>query len=122
MPCIFPDKMIFLVLVIITIITITIIITIITIITIWPYAHPLLYTPPSMWYYSFVELTDWVDLACYSLDGNVSQFYMSLLERAQAIHLVSIDKEPFFDMWYQEMSYIKIFNLGLPKLIWQVRS
>ena len=75
-----------------------------------------------MCYYSFVDLTDWVDLACYSLVWNVSKFYMSLLERAQAIHLVPIDKKPFYDMWYHEMSSIKIFNLGLPNLICQVRS
>ena len=47
---------------------------------------------------------------------------MSLLERAQAIHLVSIDKEPFSDMYYHEMSSIKIFHLGLSNLICQVRS
>ena len=40
---------------------------------------------------------------------------MSLLERAQAIHLVSIDKEPFFEMRYNEMPSTKIFNLGLLK-------
>ena len=48
----------------------------VSVITIWPYAHPLLYTPPSMWYYSFVDLTDRVDLAYYSLVWNVSKFYV----------------------------------------------
>ena len=30
-------------------------------------AHPLLHTPLSSWYDSFVDLADWVDFACYSL-------------------------------------------------------
>ena len=67
----------------------------VSVIKIWPYAHPVLNTPPSIWYYSFVDLTDWVDFACYSLVWNESKLYMSLLEYAQPIHLVSIEKNPF---------------------------
>ena len=84
-------------------------------------SSPSLYTPIYC-YYSFVDLTDWVNFACYSLVWNVSKFYMSLLEHAQAIHLVSIDKEPFIEVWYHETSSTKIFNLGLLNLICQVRS
>ena len=47
---------------------------------------------------------------------------MSLLERAQAFNLVSIDKEPFFEIYYHEMSSTKIFDLGLLNLICEVRS
>ena len=49
------------------------------VIKIWPYAHPFLHTPQSIEYYSFGDLTDWVDFACYSLVWNVSKFYMYIL-------------------------------------------
>ena len=47
---------------------------------------------------------------------------MSILKRAQAIHLVSIDKEPFLEGLYHEMSSTKKINLGLLNLICEVRS
>ena len=122
MLCIFPDQMIFEKDAVFSLQKFDLLVWVIKI---WPYAHPLLHTPPSSWYDSFVDFTDftdWVDFACYSLVWNVSKFYMSLLERAKAIHLVSIDKEPFFEVWYHEMSSTKKFNLGLLNLICQVRS
>ncbi len=44
------------------------------VIKILQYAHSFLHTPPSIWYDSFVDLTDRVDFACYSLVRNVSKF------------------------------------------------
>ena len=83
-----------------------------------PYVHPPHHTPPSSCYGSFVDLTDWVDFAGYSLVWNVSKFYMFHLEHAQAIHLVTIDKKKnFFKVWYYETSSTKIFNLGVPNFI-----
>ena len=43
-------------------------------IKIWSYGHPLLHTPPSSWYDSFVDFTystGWVDFASFSLVWNV---------------------------------------------------
>ena len=120
--CIFPDKMIFEQDALFSLQKSE---WLVWVIQIWPYAHPLLHTPPSSWYNSFVDFTDftdWVDFAFYSLVWNVSKFYMSVLEHAKAIHLVSIDKEPFFEAWYHEMSSTKIFNLGSLNFICQVRS
>ena len=42
------------------------------------------------------------------------------MERTQDIHLVSIDKEPFFEVLYHKMSSTKILNFGLLNLICQV--
>ena len=43
-------------------------------IKIWSYGHPLLHTPPSSWYDSFVDFTDftgWVDFSSFSLVWDV---------------------------------------------------
>ena len=111
---IFPDQMIFEKYEVFSLQTFDLLVWVIQI---WPYVNPLLHTPPSSWYDSFVDFSDWVDFACYRHVWYVNKFYMSALERAKAINLVSLDKEPFFEEWYHEMSSTKIFNLGLLNLI-----
>ena len=57
-----------------------------------------------------IWLIELILLVVNSLVWNVSKLYMSLLECAQAIHLVSRNKKPFFEVWYHKMSSTKIFN------------